>query len=80
MSDDESNLADLDELSQDYEESRPAKKKAKGKRKAKPGEYSISGALTAPRATTYSTEALCGECRPINTATSSFHPAILNLS
>jgi hypothetical protein len=62
MSDDESNLTDLDELSQDYEESRPAKKKAKGKRKAKPGEYSISGALTAPRATTYSTEALYSEC------------------
>ncbi|KAJ7884329.1 hypothetical protein B0H14DRAFT_2564386 [Mycena olivaceomarginata] len=59
MSDDESDLIDLDELSQDYEESRPAKKKARGKRKAKPGEYRISGALTAPRATTYSTEALC---------------------
>ncbi|KAF7358876.1 hypothetical protein MSAN_01227800 [Mycena sanguinolenta] len=59
MASDESDLTDLDELSQDYEESRPTKKKgAKGKRKGKPGEYRISGALTAPRATTYSTEAL----------------------
>ncbi|KAJ6492018.1 hypothetical protein C8R45DRAFT_990213 [Mycena sanguinolenta] len=58
MASDESDLTDLDELSQDYEESRPSKKKAKGKRKGKPGEYRISGALTAPRATTYSTEAL----------------------
>ncbi|KAJ7235709.1 hypothetical protein B0H12DRAFT_1141128 [Mycena haematopus] len=52
-----SDLTDLEELSQDYD-SRPSKKKTRGKRKSKNGEYRISGALTAPRATTYSTEAL----------------------
>ncbi|KAJ7915835.1 hypothetical protein B0H13DRAFT_2658596 [Mycena leptocephala] len=58
LSEDESDLTDLDQLSQEYEETRPAKKKGKGKGKAKAGEYRIRHALKAPRATTYSTEAL----------------------
>ncbi|KAK7020361.1 hypothetical protein R3P38DRAFT_1204455 [Favolaschia claudopus] len=56
--DDYSDLTDLDELSQEYED--PKSKKGKGKKKAtgKSGEDRIHGALKAPRATTYSTEAL----------------------
>ncbi|KAJ6566818.1 hypothetical protein B0H19DRAFT_1258003 [Mycena capillaripes] len=57
MDDDFSDLTDLDELSQEYEEL-PTKKKGKGKAKAKSGEYRLRHALKAPRATTYSTEAL----------------------
>ncbi|KAJ7846691.1 hypothetical protein B0H14DRAFT_3867637, partial [Mycena olivaceomarginata] len=58
VSDDEfSDLTDIDELSAEYEEPQ-SKKKGRGKGKSKPGEYRIRGALKAPRATTYSTEAL----------------------
>ncbi|KAJ7436712.1 hypothetical protein FB451DRAFT_1108693, partial [Mycena latifolia] len=68
MSSDEfSDLTDLDELSEEYDAA-PAKRKgagkgkgkggAKGKGKAGGGGYRIRHALKAPRATTYSTEAL----------------------
>jgi hypothetical protein len=57
-----SELTDIDELSDEYD-AQPSKRKAKpkgrGKGKAKAGEgYRIRHALKAPRATTYSTEAL----------------------
>ncbi|KAJ7142386.1 hypothetical protein C8R44DRAFT_974158 [Mycena epipterygia] len=57
--DEYSDLTDIDELSEEYE-AQPAKRKGKGKGKAKAvaGEYRIRHALKAPRATTYSTEAL----------------------
>ncbi|KAF8174612.1 hypothetical protein K438DRAFT_1848583 [Mycena galopus ATCC 62051] len=62
MSDDESDLTDLeDELSEDDYAKKPnggkGKSKARGG-KGKAGDYTLRGALTAPRATTYSTEAL----------------------
>ncbi|KAF7294810.1 hypothetical protein MIND_01018700 [Mycena indigotica] len=58
-SDDEfSDLTDLDELEDEYNE--PAKKSAKrkGKSKATEGDYRIRHSLKTPRATTYSTESL----------------------
>ncbi|KAJ7047222.1 hypothetical protein C8F04DRAFT_1063065 [Mycena alexandri] len=57
MMDEDSDLTSLDELSQE-ESARPVKKKGKGKAKTKAGEYRLRHALKAPRATTYSTEAL----------------------
>ncbi|KAJ7609239.1 hypothetical protein DFH06DRAFT_1309027 [Mycena polygramma] len=54
-----SDLTDLDELDDEYDARPAAKKKGKGKGKAKSGDtYRIRNALKAPRATTYSTEAL----------------------
>lgn len=65
VSDDEfSDLTDIDELSAEYEEPQ-SKKKGRGKGKSKPGEYRIRGALKAPRATTYSTEALYSAFPPL---------------
>ncbi|KAJ7084564.1 hypothetical protein B0H15DRAFT_783734, partial [Mycena belliarum] len=65
MSSDEqfSDLTDLDELSEEEYGSKPSKRKAakgkgKGKVKTSSGGYRIRHALKAPRATTYSTEAL----------------------
>ncbi|KAJ6467520.1 hypothetical protein C8R47DRAFT_1325993 [Mycena vitilis] len=57
--DDFSDLTDLDELDDEYDARPAAKKKGRGKGKAKSGDtYKIRNALKAPRATTYSTEAL----------------------
>ncbi|KAF7323100.1 hypothetical protein HMN09_00090200 [Mycena chlorophos] len=50
-----SDLTDLDELSEEYEDS---SKKKKGKGRGKSGEYLIRHSLKTPRATTYSTESL----------------------
>jgi hypothetical protein len=54
-------MSDLDELSQEYEDCNP-------KARTKTGGYRISGALTAPSATMYSTETLHSAWRSTNIA------------
>lgn len=58
----DSDFSDLTEI--DDEEDVPLSQVHAGRKKGDADSYRIRGALTAPRATSYTTQALHGECGP----------------